>query len=153
MAIVKLAANPCSSENDLENLCNYIIRPDRAGNNGRYVFGRGVNPYNAYKEFTDMQKLFGKAFGRRAYHLIVSLPYTQGYTEEDMLNVSLRIMDLFYPKYQLMGAVHVEQDNLHSHFAINPVPMEVGNNRKLEIDYALMHRLSNIIEDIVKEIE
>ena len=153
MAIVKLAPNPCSSNNDLENLCNYIIRPDRAGNNGRYIFGRGANPYNAYNEFTEMQELFGKASGRRAYHLIVSLPYTKGYTEEDMLYVSLRIMDLFYPKYQLMGAVHVEQDNLHAHFAINPVPMEVGNNRKLEMDYALMHRLSDVIDEIVKEIE
>lgn len=153
MEIVKLVPNPCNSEKNLENLCNYIIRPDRAGNSGRYVFGRGVDPYDAFREFSEMQELFGKASGRRAYHLIVSLPKQHGYTEEDMLDVSLRIMDLFYPKYQIMGAVHVEQDNLHSHFVINPVPMEVGNNRKLEMDYALMHRLSNIIDEIVKEIE
>ena len=133
MAITKLITNPCNSEDSLRNLCNYIINPEKVGNSSRYVFGRGIRSDTAYEDITEMQDLFGKTSERRAYHLMVSLPDNLGLGSEDMLEISRRISDLFYPRYQLLCGVHVCQEHLHAHFAVNPVPMEAGNNRKLEI--------------------
>ena len=85
MAITKLISNPCNNEDSLRNLCNYIVSPERVGNSGRYVFGRGIRSDTAYEDITEMQELFGKASGRRAYHLMVSLPNNLGLGSEEML--------------------------------------------------------------------
>ena len=149
MAITKLISNPCNSDDALRNLCNYIVNPEKVGNSGRYVFGRGIRSDTAYEDITEMQELFGKDSGRRAYHLMVSLPDNCGLGSEDMLEISRKISDLFYPRYQILCGVHVCQEHLHAHFAVNPVPMEAGNNRKLEINYSFMTELSQEIEKII----
>ena len=151
MAITKLISNPCNSEDSLRNLCNYIVNPEKVGNSGRYIFGRGIRSDTAYKDITEMQELFGRTSGRRAYHLMVSLPCNLGLGSEDMLEISHKISDLFYPPYQILCGVHVRQDNLHAHFAVNPVQMEEGNNRKLEINCSFMTELSQKIEKIIDD--
>lgn len=78
MAVIKLVQNPCSSDSDLRNLCNYIVNPEKVGRSGRYVFGRGIRHDTAYEDITEMQQLFDKTTGRKAYHLIVSMPDGMG---------------------------------------------------------------------------
>ena len=82
---------------------------------------------------------------------MVSLSDNLGLGGEDMLEISHKISDLFYPRYQLLCGVHVCQEHLHAHFAVNPVPMEAGNNRKLEINYSFMTELSQEIEKIIDD--
>ena len=149
MAITKLISNPCNSDDALRKLCNYIINPEKVGNSGRYVFGRGIRSDTAYEDIAEMQELFGKTFGRRAYHLMVSLPDNLGLGSEDMLEISRKISDLFYPQYQILCGVHVRQEHLHAHFAVNLVPMEAGNNRKLEMNYSFMTKLSRQVDKII----
>ena len=151
MAITKLVSNPCNSDKDLQNLCNYIVNPEKVGNSGRYVFGRGIRSDTAYEDITEMQELFGKVSGRQAYHLMVSLPDNCGLGGEDMLEISHRISDLFYPNYQILCGVHVRQEHLHAHFAVNLVPMEAGNNRKLEMNYSFMTKLSRQVDKIISD--
>ncbi len=151
MAITKLVSNPCNSDKDLQNLCNYIVNPEKVGNSDRYVFGRGIRSDTAYEDITEMQELFGKASGRRAYHFMVSLPDNCGLGGEDMLEISRRISDLFYPNYQILCGVHVRQEHLHAHFAVNLVPMEAGNNRKLEMNYSFMTKLSRQVDKIISD--
>lgn len=155
MAITKLVSNPCTSDEDLQNLCNYIINPEKVGNSERYVFGRGIRSDTAYEDITEMQELFGKTFGRRAYHLMVSLPDNCGLGNEDMLEISRRISDLFYPSYQILCGVYVRQEHLHAHFAVNPVLMKAGSNPKLDMSLAyinnLSHQVDKILDDCAKE--
>ena len=151
MAITKLITNPCNSDYALRNLCNYIINPEKVGNSGRYVFGRGIRSDTAYEDITEMQELFGKASGRRAYHLMVSLPDNLGLGSEDMLEISRKISDLFYPPYQILCGVHVRQDNLHAHFAVNPVQMKAGSNPKLDMNLAYIGNLSCQIDKIIDD--
>lgn len=151
MAITKLISNPCNSEGSLRNLCSYIVNPEKVGNSGRYVFGRGIRSDTAYEDITEMQELFGKTSGRRAYHFMVSLPDTLGLGSEDMLEISKRITDLFYPPYQILCGVHVRQDNLHAHFAVNPVQMKAGSNPKLDMNLGYIGNLSCQIDKIIAD--
>ena len=151
MAITKLVSNPCNSDKDLQNLCNYIINPEKVGNSGRYVFGRGIRSDTAYEDITEMQELFGKDSGRRAYHLMVSLPDTLGLGGEDMLEISHRISDLFYPQYQTLCGVHIRQEHLHAHFAVNPVLMKAGSNPKLDMNLSYVNSLSRQVDKIISD--
>ena len=151
MAITKLVSNPCNSDEDLHNLCNYIVNPEKVGNSGRYVFGRGIRSDTAYEDITEMQELFGKASGRRAYYLMVSLPDNLGLGSEDMLEISKRITDLFYPPYQILCGVHIRQDNLHAHFAVNPVQMKAGSNPKLVMNLTYANSLSHKVDKIITD--
>ena len=54
MAVIKLVQNPCNSDSDLRNLCNYIVDPEKVGRSGRYVFGRGIHHDTAYEDITEM---------------------------------------------------------------------------------------------------
>lgn len=82
---------------------------------------------------------------------MVSLPDGMGLDTEDMLDISHEVSDLFYPKYQLLCGVHAYQEHLHAHFAINPVPMQTGCNRKLNMDYSFMSELSQKVEKIIAD--
>ena len=82
---------------------------------------------------------------------MVSLSDNLGLGGEDMLEISHKISDLFYPRYQLLCGVHVRQDNLHAHFAVNPVQMKAGSNPKLDMNLAYIGNLSCQINKIIDD--
>lgn len=150
MSITKIVNNPVDTEYALENLCNYITAPEKTGD-GVFVGARGISKETAFEEIVDMQQLYQKTSGRRAYHLIVSFEEGAILTLQDVQEIAFDISDLFFPEYQVLYGVHITQGYLHIHFAINPVSMITG--KKLQLDFTAYHWLQQQINQIQAEYE
>ncbi|MBO4952516.1 MAG: relaxase/mobilization nuclease domain-containing protein, partial [Lachnospiraceae bacterium] len=132
---------------DLENLCAYVTNPAKSYN-GAYTFGRGAEPYRAFEDFCEVQNLSGKADGRRAYHIIVSFDDKYAFCAADGMAMAYKISEFFYPDYQVVCGVHVNQGILHAHFVVNTVSMNPGVKRKLHISPRMLVELTRTVAEI-----
>jgi len=150
MAVVKIMPFPYTGDKDLMNLCRYVVSPAKTYN-GFYTFGRGAEPCSAYEDFCEVQALFDKTDGHRAYHIIVSFDSKYAFCADDGMTMAYRISEFFYPDYQVVCGVHVDQENLHAHLAVNAVSMNPENTRKLHISPYMMSLLSRTAETVERK--
>lgn len=144
MSYLKIVDNPCSDELTLQRLCDYIIDP--AKTNG-WIGGRGLDPYHAYEEISGMQMLWRKDFGRRAYHCILSFGDEEAITIIEAQQIAYQVAGFFFLPYQVLYGIHVTQEHLHIHFAVNTVSLVDGS--KLNLGYADVSEIKWEIEKIV----
>ena len=144
MAVLKLVNNPCDTDEALRNLCHYVIRWDRTLGN---IGGRGVKPSTAYEDICMAQVLWGKAHGRRAYHLILSFDDMECLIPYEAMEIAVQVSSLFFPTYQVLFGVHTEQDHLHIHMAVSTVALDTG--LKLHVDFEMLRYLRTQINQIV----
>ena len=140
MAIAKVKTEKYSHDEDLKNLCTYIVDPDKTIN-GYCTFGRGLDPDSAFEDMIELQELHGKTTGQRAYHIIVGFEDALGFCCEDAIEVAERVSDLVYSQCQVLCGVHTDTSHTHAHFAVNTVPIGIGN--KLHIDYSYANKLTS----------
>lgn len=147
MAVVKIMPYAYSKDSDLENLCNYIINPNKTGD-GYYAFGRGAEPESAFEDFCELQKLYGKTSGHRAYHVIVSFDPRYAFCAVDGLNLAYAISSYFFPSFQVLCGVHPYQEALHAHFAINTVSLNPEITHKLHFDNRVLYEFINKVNEL-----
>ena len=138
MANVKIVDNPVDSDYALQNLCSYIVNPVKTAG-GVNVFGRGLNPYNAYEDICEAQSLFEKSLGRMAYHIVLSFEDRHAFIDEDVMELAYRFSEIFVPEYQVLCGVHTDTAHTHAHFAVSTVSLMGGN--KYHIDYDELNHL------------
>lgn len=149
MAIIKIVNNPCDTDLALQNLCLYIINPAKTRN---LFNGRGLNPQTAYENMCEVQELWSKTSGRRAYHMVLGFDSSEPVASYDALQIAFEISSIFFPTYQVLYGVHTDQPHLHIHFAINTVSLQDGH--KLHLDYSaigyIKQQIIGIIADYTK---
>lgn len=84
----------------------------------------GVSKDTAYEDMLFVKLLFGKSDGRQYLHWILS--HDSDVTEELADIVCKEVLALLHGKYQVISATHLNTDNIHSHFLINPVDIVTG---------------------------
>ena len=80
------------------------------------------------QQFLENHKFHGKGLElgeRKYYHLIVSWPAGCDVTDEEMIEVSNKILDKFFPDHPAVTAVH-DKENRHTHSCIDSVSLEKG---------------------------
>lgn len=147
MAILKIINNPVDSVESLENLCNYVTDRSKSKSYENFIGGKNLEPENAFNEMVYTQELFDKSFGRRAYHFTVSFGGCEPIMPRDAYDIGYDIANTFFSDYQLLFNVHTTQEQLHLHFALNPVSL--SNGKKLHFDFILQKKLKDFIDCIV----
>lgn len=145
MAIVEVIDNPVNTEKALQNLCSYIIEPKKTGN-GSYTGARGITVAHAFEDIVEMQTLYGNTGGRRGYHITVNFAPNSPLNAHEVYEIAYEISDLFFPEYQVLYGVHINEAHLHIHFAVNTVSLK--NGKKLHIDYRTLYWLIKEIDNI-----
>lgn len=149
MAIVKIIGNKYETQLALNNLCSYIVNPEKTKG---WIGGRGVQPQSAAQEMWEEQTLWGIEDGRRAYHMIICFAEIELIYTQDAYDIAQDICKLLYPEYQVLFGVHCRKPkNMHIHFAINPVSMQTG--RKLHLSYAYQWQLEKELAKILQDYE
>ena len=141
MAIFKLIDNAIDSNEKLLNACNYIA--DTKKSKGELIGYRNLCSWNFYEEIKSMQEFYGKDYGRRAYHFVVSFDDGEPLMPTDAFDLAYDLSDYFSGEYQIIYAVHTEQKHLHIHFLLNTVSFETG--RKYHFDYKKQSDFNNYI--------
>jgi len=109
-----------------------------------------VEPFSAFEDFCELQRLYDKAYGHRAYHIIVSFDPKYAFYAEDGMTLAYTIRSYFFPSFQVLCGVHPYQEVLHSHFAINTVSLDPSITNKLHIDSRIIRDFTGKVNELEK---
>ena len=123
--IIKEINKRYSTEEALRNVLHYIVREKESekGKEVRYWKAFGASGHNinkVIKQFIQIQKLYGKNNKKRIRHFLISFPFYMDDPNIAKLTAEA-VSEFFFKEYQVVYAVHEKKENLHIHFALNPV--------------------------------
>mgnify|MGYP000173073743 FL=1 len=98
----------------------------------RQVFVGGINcsAQNAYTEMIAVQLRFGMKGKVVAYHGIQSFKANEVTPEEAFEIGKETARKMWGDRYQVLVTVHLNTDNLHCHFVVNPCSFKYGSKFK-----------------------
>ena len=111
-----------------------------------YVGGINCSKQNAYAEMIAVQRRFGLRGKVVGYHGIQS--FREGeVTPEQAFEIGMETARrMWCDKYQVLVTVHLNTDNVHCHFVVNPVSFKDGTKFQNKIgDHKELRRLSDEI--------
>ena len=111
-----------------------------------YVGGINCSKHNAYAEMVAVQRRFGLRGKVVGYHGIQS--FREGeVTPEQAFEIGMKTARrMWCDKYQVLVTVHLNTDNVHCHFVVNPVSFKDGTKFKNKIgDHKELRRVSDEI--------
>lgn len=128
IAIVKPISVRIGDLGGLKAVLHYIANKNKT-QNGELVFGWNCQKDRAFQDMLLTKKMFGKTTVRQYAHFV------QGFHERDNLTPELAfqigqeyIAGLKqWSDYQILMAVHTDQDHLHIHYIINSVSSRDGS--------------------------
>lgn len=123
--LIKEINKPYNTEIALKNVLRYIVREkeNEKGKEVRYWKAFGASGHNinkVIKQFIQIQKLYGKNNRKRIRHFLIAFPLYMDDPNIARLTAEA-VSEFIYEEYQIVYAVHEKKDNLHVHFALNPV--------------------------------
>lgn len=121
MATIKFLneAGKYADPNALETVIAYILQAHKTPS--RIVGGIGVDPQNAAESMHTVAQQFGKEYGIRLRHFILSF-YPQETPQVHIIQkIAEQICSYIGKRYQIVYALHEDTAMLHLHFVFNSV--------------------------------
>ena len=111
-----------------------------------YVDGINCSKQNAYAEMVAVQRRFGLRGKVVGYHGIQSFREGEVTPEQAFEIGKATARRMWGDKYQVLVTVHLNTDNLHCHFVVNPVSFKDGTKFQNKIgDHKELRRVSDEI--------
>ena len=111
-----------------------------------YVGGINCSKQNAYSEMIAVQRRFGLRGKVVGYHGIQSFREGEVTPEQAFEIGKATARRMWGDKYQVLVTVHLNTDNLHCHFVVNPVSFKDGTKFQNKIgDHKELRRVSDEI--------
>ena len=152
--IIDYAENPDKTtdpkylEEDLYNALRYAENDDKTD---QRLFVAGINcpVQRAYEAMTAVKRRFGKTGGTVAWHGFQSF-VTGEVTPEEAFEIGKETARRMWgDKYQVVVTVHLNTDNLHCHFVVNPISFIDGSRFQNKIYNH--RRLREISDEVCRE--
>lgn len=149
MAILKVVNKHYDSLQDVANLIQYVLNPNKVSS-GNW----GVRNVYLYEDSTMTANLlmqtnqyYGKTQGSMLHHFILSYSRYEYYMKNEMImENACHIIDGFLKGYQCIFAMHENTDNPHVHIIFNSVNMMNGMKFPLKKDY--YYAITRFLEDV-----
>lgn len=107
-----------------ETVLNYIFHPQKAV----CIGGVGItSTATAAEEMRQVAIAFGKDFGKRLRHSVLTFEPQECVNPEQANNYAQRIIQYYTPEYQITYAVHGDTDHVHVHFVMNQISFVDGH--------------------------
>ncbi len=152
--IIDYAENPDKTtdpkylEEDLYNALRYAENDDKTD---QRLFVAGINcpKQRAYEAMMAVKRRFGKTGGTVAWHGFQSF-VTGEVTPEEAFEIGKETARRMWgDKYQIVVTVHLNTDNLHCHFVVNPISFIDGSRFQNKIYNH--RRLREISDEVCRE--
>ena len=152
--MIEYAENPDKTtaqkylDQDLYDAIRYVENDDKTD---RQVYVDTINcsKRNAYGEMTAVQKRFGSRGDIVAWHGYKSF-VTGEVTPEEAFEIGKETARRMWgDKYQVVVTVHLNTDNLHCHFVVNPISFKDGSRFQSKIYNH--RRLREISDEVCRE--
>lgn len=125
---MKIAEGAYDNTDAVENVIRYIMRL----HNPSLVDGCGVFPLkenDIIRQFNYIKDYYGKDYGKRVFHIIISVDSSLRLNEAYMMNLARLIGGYFGNERQVLYAVHNDVSSLHIHMCVNTVAFTNGEYR------------------------
>ena len=132
-------------DEDLYAALRYVENDDKTD---RQVFVGGINcsKQNAYAEMIAVQRRFGLRGKVVGYHGIQSFKEGEVTPEQAFENGKETARKMWGDRHQVLVTVHLNTDNIHCHFVVNPVSFKDGTKFQNKIgDHKELRRVSDQI--------
>lgn len=132
-------------DEDLYAALRYAGNDDKTD---RKMFVGGINcsAQNAYAEMVAVQRRFGLRGKVVGYHGIQSFREGEVTPEQAFVIGKETARQMWGDRYQVLVTVHLNTDNVHCHFVVNPVSFKDGAKFKNKIgDHKELRRISDAI--------
>lgn len=120
----KVPAYKYHDELAIHDVLTYVLRPDKA--KVEYVGGFSVNPELAEDQFEIVARNYGKDFGIRLRHMVLSFAKWEKADPLIAKNIAFNIAAYYASEYQIVYAVHTDSRYLNIHFVMNSVSYATG---------------------------
>ena len=132
-------------DNDLYAALSYAEN-DNKTDRKMYVGGINCSKQNAYAEMIAVQRRFGLRGKVVGYHGIQSFREGEVTPEQAFEIGKATARKMWGDKYQVLVTVHLNTDNLHCHFVVNPVSFKDGTKFQNKIgDHKELRKVSDEI--------
>ena len=113
-----------------------------------YVGGINCSKQNAYAEMIAVQRRFGLRGKAVGYHGIQSFREGEVTSEQAFETGKATARQMWGDRYQVLVTVHLNTDNVHCHFVVNPVSFKDGTKFQNKIgDHKELRKVSDEISD------
>lgn len=151
--IIKQINKQYNSEKAIQNVLEYIVRDKdmQGGQEIRYwkAFGAArQNIKQVCRQFIKIQKLAGKDSKKRIRHIVIVFPPSVDDIRQALVVAEAVALYLF-KDYQVIYGIHEKADQLHIHFALNPVSYKTF--KKWHMSHAEFERWKENILQIVND--
>lgn len=126
MAILKASGGGHGGKS-LYRVIKYITRDDKTSTD--LIGGCNVDPDNAYEEMTATKRQWKKISGRAYKHFIYSFAPSDGITPREALAAAAELIEKseMFRDFEVLYAVHTDQDHIHAHIIVNSVSILDGH--------------------------
>ena len=132
-------------DNDLYAALSYAEN-DNKTDRKMYVVGINCSKQNAYAEMIAVQRRFGLRGAAVGYHGIQSFAAGEVTAEQAFEIGKATARKMWGDRYQVLVTVHLNTDNVHCHFVVNPVSFKDGTKFQNKIgDHKELRRVSDEI--------
>ncbi len=132
-------------DSDLYDTLKYAAN-DAKTDRTMFVGGINCSKQNAYGEMVAVQKRFGNRGSVVAYHGIQSFRAGEVTPEMAFEIGKETARRMWGDRYQVLVTVHLNTDNIHCHFVVNPVSFKDGSKFQNKIgDHKELRKISDAI--------
>jgi len=152
--VIEYAENPDKTtdprylDDDLSNVLKYAEKDEKTD---QRLFVAGINcpKQRAYETMMAVKRRYGKTGGTVAWHGFQSFQ-TGEVTPEEAFEIGKETARRMWgDKYQVVVTVHLNTDNLHCHFVVNPISFKDGSRFQNKIYNH--RRLREISDEVCRE--
>lgn len=106
-------------------LNQYVASSQKTREGG--VIGASILPEIAAEAMQAVTRAYHKEDGVKLRHSILSFDPNERISFQEARVIAEQVMDFFADDYQILAAIHENQDNLHIHFLMNVVNYHDGS--------------------------
>lgn len=120
----KIPEHKYHDDQAIPNVVNYVLDPNKT--EPKLTGGFGVNPFMAADQFEIVARNYGKDFGIRLRHMVLSFSDQEKVDVYQARGIAYRIAAYYGAEYQIFFAVHTDAAHINIHFVMNSVSYRTG---------------------------
>lgn len=106
------------------DVIRYVLRKDKTVK--ELVGGIAVDPWHVEDQFRIVARAYGKDFGVRLRHMVLSFSPEEGIDAYDAKNIACQVAAYYGYTYQIIWVVHLDGKTVHIHMVMNTVSYRTG---------------------------
>lgn len=125
MAVINFVNGENKTYGSMQKVINYILNPLKTDLS--LIGGYNCDYKNAYEQFVQTKRNYGKETGRQYIHFVQSFAPYDKVTPEILKEIADELVQMdFLQGFEIVYAVHTDREHLHTHFVVNTVNAETG---------------------------